>query len=171
VNVTLVFFKSSGSRKDIPLREGRYVIGRTAEADLRLPLPSVSRRHCEIVVDSKGPRARDLGSSNGTYLNDLRLTSETALSPGDTISIGPCRFAIQINGEPAALAGPKPSKPDMSETPPAPAKAAGPDEDDGTDLDETVARTAGIGGKGGSIEDSSIFEFDFDFDDDDAPKL
>jgi len=174
VNVTLVFFKSSGSRKDIPLREGRYVIGRTEEADLRLPLPSVSRRHCEIVVDAKGPRARDLGSSNGTYLNDLRLTSETALGPGDTIAIGPCRFTIQINGQPAHLQNPKPAKPtkaDLSETPPAPPRATGSEEDDGTDLDETVARTAGLGGKGGSIEDSSVFEFDFDFDDDDAPKL
>ena len=172
MNVTLVFFKSSGSRKAIPLRAGRYVIGRTEEADLRLPLPSVSRRHCEIVVDDKGPRARDLGSSNGTYLNDLRLTSETALSAGDTISIGPCRFAIQINGQPATLAGPKPGapKPDLSETPPAPSKAVVGEEDDGTDLDETVARSANLGpGKG--TEDSSVFEFDFDFDDDDAPKL
>lgn len=171
MNVTLVFFKSSGSRKDIPLRMGRYVIGRTAEADLRLPLPSVSRRHCEIVVDEGGPRARDLGSSNGTFLNDLRLTSETPLGPGDTISIGPCRFTIQINGQPAALAIPKPSKPDLSETPPAPARASGVDEEDGTDLDETVARTANLGGPKGGTEDSSIFEFDFDFDDDDAPKL
>jgi predicted component of type VI protein secretion system len=174
VNVTLVFFKSSGTRKDIPLRAGRYVIGRTPEADLRLPLPSVSRRHCEIVVDDDGPRARDLGSSNGTYLNDLRLTSETELGPGDTIGVGPCRFTIQINGQPATIKPPATPGPDLSETPSAPIRAVkpGPDEDDGTDLDETVARTSGIGGpKGAGIEDSSVFDFDFDFEDDDAPKL
>ena len=175
MNVTLVFFKSSGSRKDIPLRAGRYVIGRTPDADLHLPLPSVSRRHCEIVVDDKGPRARDLGSSNGTFLNDMRLTSETALGPGDTIVIGPCRFAIQINGQPATLKMPDEPRPDLSETPVAPARATNvePEEDDdATDLDETVARTSGIGGpKGANIEDSSVFDFDFDFDDEDAPKL
>lgn len=174
MNVNLVFFKSSGSRKDIPLRPGRYVIGRNPDADLRLPLPSVSRRHCEIVVDDSGPRARDLGSANGTYLNDLRLTSETELGPGDTIMIGPCRFTIQINGQPASLNAPAGAAPDLHDTPAAPAKAqtARPEEDDDTDLDETVARTSGIGGpKGASIEDSSVFDFDFDFEDDDAPKL
>ncbi len=179
MNVNLVFFKSSGTRKDIPLRPGRYVIGRNPDADLRLPLPSVSRRHCEIVLDEKSLRARDLGSSNGTYLNDMRLSSETELSPGDTIGVGPCRFTIQINGQPAEPNAPSTPGPDLSETPAAPQKSPQQsplsevtEEDEATDLDETVARSSGLGGpKGAGIEDSSVFDFDFDFEDDDAPKL
>jgi pSer/pThr/pTyr-binding forkhead associated (FHA) protein len=43
---------------------------------------------------------RDLGSANGTYLNNQRITEEE-LSPGDHIVIGPVVFTVRINGDPA----------------------------------------------------------------------
>src|SRR6478672_1466610 len=50
------------------------VIGRHTEADLRLVDPDVSRRHCRIGVEDGMWRIVDLESTNGIYLNGVRLT-------------------------------------------------------------------------------------------------
>src|SRR5699024_2172498 len=66
----------------------------------RIPLSDVSRKHCRIVRDGDALKLEDLGSSNGSYLNGRRVQKEAALSPGDTIQIGPVVFVLQINGVP-----------------------------------------------------------------------
>jgi pSer/pThr/pTyr-binding forkhead associated (FHA) protein len=178
MDVKLVVFKPNGARKDITLSPGRYLIGRQKDAQLRLPLPSVSRHHCEVVHEGEDLRVRDLGSSNGTFCNDERLEAERSLRAGDVLAVGPCRFTVQIDGEPALEApapAPPPPAPDLSETPPAPAAApasAAMDDDD-SDLDETVTKSTGLGSLlgDGITEESSVFDFDFDFEEDDNPQL
>lgn len=104
MDVQLVMFKENGESKRFPLELGKTVIGRREECDLRIPLPEISRQHAMLIVTEKSVTVRDLGSSNGTYLNNKRITEEE-LAAGDHIVIGPVVFTIQINGEPA---NPKP---------------------------------------------------------------
>lgn len=63
------------------------VIGRGPEADLRLPDPGVSRRHAEIQLVDDAVVLVDLGSTNGTLVNDAPVTRRR-LSPGDRIEVG-----------------------------------------------------------------------------------
>ncbi len=72
----------------IALAKDRYVIGRQADADICLDDELVSRRHSEMVVQPDGTVIlRDLGSRNGTYCNERKVT-ERALKDGDLIWIG-----------------------------------------------------------------------------------
>ncbi len=72
-------------------RSVRMVIGRAAGCDFRLQDASVSRRHLELVLGDGGVLLRDLGSGNGTKVNDEKV-AEHRLEDGDEISIGKTRF-------------------------------------------------------------------------------
>jgi pSer/pThr/pTyr-binding forkhead associated (FHA) protein len=63
------------------------VLGRSRSCDLRVGGGDSSRRHAEITGDADGFMIRDLGSTNGTFVNDERV-SEHRLHPGDRIQIG-----------------------------------------------------------------------------------
>jgi len=95
-------FKSDGTRRDFPLVKERVIIGRKVNCDLRIPLTSVSRQHCELTVDRGRVKVRDLGSSNGTYHNSIRV-QEADLSAGDELVIGPVVFTLVVDGQPAQI--------------------------------------------------------------------
>ncbi len=103
---TLVYFKENGERKDFPLKPGKTVVGRKENCGYRIPLSSVSREHCVFELDDDGLRVQDLGSSNGTYVNNKRI-AEVKLKPGDHVVVGPVVFTVQIDGYPT---DPKPVK-------------------------------------------------------------
>lgn len=103
MDVNLVMFKTDGTRKDFPLANPVTVIGRGENCDLRVPLVSVSRRHCELSITGDQLKAKDLASSNGTYVNNKRIT-EMVLSAGDRLVIGPVVFTVQIDGVPEEIA-------------------------------------------------------------------
>lgn len=102
MDVNLVMFKTDGQRKDFPVKSPVTVIGRGENCDLRVPLVSVSRRHCEITVAEDQVKAKDLASSNGTYVNNKRIT-EVTLAAGDRLVVGPVVFTLQIDGAPEAI--------------------------------------------------------------------
>jgi len=105
MDVNLVLFKKNGSRKDFRLPSNVTVIGRRQDCDLCIPLMVVSRKHCEINKTREALTVRDLGSSNGTYLNGKRIT-EAEVRPGDYLQIGPLAFGMQIDGTPEHIAVP-----------------------------------------------------------------
>ena len=72
----------------IALSQHPVVIGRTAPATIILNGGTVSRRHCEITRQGGQLVIADLGSTNGTYLNDARIDIQVPLSDGDTITVG-----------------------------------------------------------------------------------
>ena len=77
------------------LSERPQVIGRTAECDIMVADPNVSRRHAEIWSTPDGVGLRDLGSTNGTLVNGRRI--ETVLvTPHDEISFGSQVFRIEL---------------------------------------------------------------------------
>jgi pSer/pThr/pTyr-binding forkhead associated (FHA) protein len=102
MDVKLVMFKSNGQRKDIAIASPVTVVGRGESCDLRVPLMSVSRNHCEIRNENDSLTVKDLGSSNGTYVNNKRINEET-VSAGDRLVIGPVVFTVQIDGEPEEI--------------------------------------------------------------------
>jgi len=102
MDVLLYMFKDDGEPKAFPIGFGKTVIGRRDDCELRIPLGEISRKHAELIVGEDTVTLRDLGSVNGTYVNNRRI-SEQALAPGDHIIVGPVVFTVQINGEPAKL--------------------------------------------------------------------
>ncbi len=80
--------------KSIPLKKDEFIIGRSNECTLRAGSDAISRRHCSIVRTKTGWFAADLGSRNGTFLNDQRIEEATLLKDGDEIRIGPLSFRI-----------------------------------------------------------------------------
>jgi hypothetical protein len=73
------------------------VLGRGAEADLRLPDTGVSRRHAELRVERDGVRLVDLGSTNGTRVNG-RPVSEALLADGDRVELGATTVVYRQDG-------------------------------------------------------------------------
>ncbi len=100
MNLLLYMFKSTGEPKAFHIEQGKTVIGRRDDCDLRIPLSQISRKHAIITVEEKRAILTDLGSINGTYINNKRVASEEELKPGDHIVIGPVVFTVQIDGEP-----------------------------------------------------------------------
>ena len=75
------------------LDDARLVIGRSSGCQLVLADDSVSRRHAELYVEEGRWLLRDLGSSNGTYVNG-RLVTEAEVRRGDVIYLGGCRLRL-----------------------------------------------------------------------------
>jgi predicted component of type VI protein secretion system len=91
----------------IPLPQGRFLIGREEDCHLRPNSELVSRHHCVFTNDNITLRLRDLGSTNGTFVNGERLKTAVVLKAGDRVSVGKLDFEVVI-GDPAAAAGSAP---------------------------------------------------------------
>ena len=70
------------------LEQEETMVGRDLANDIAISDPEVSRRHARFVVKEGIVFVEDLGSTNGTFLNDTRLSSPQPLRPGDTITFG-----------------------------------------------------------------------------------
>ena len=73
------------------------VVGRSSKSDIQIDQESVSRAHSRIVNSGRAIRIRDLGSTNGTYVND-ELIDERTLEDGDFIKIGRTIFKFLSGG-------------------------------------------------------------------------
>lgn len=74
------------------------MIGRSRDSDLCIPHDTVSRQHCAVWHDEDGFRIRDLGSTNGTRVNDA-VVQEAALRDGDCIVLGETVLRFGCGGE------------------------------------------------------------------------
>ena len=83
-------------RREIALAPGDSLLGREAGAVAWLDSASVSRRHARIVVTAKGATVEDLGSRNGTFVNDARVTTATRLADGDVVRLGSVEMTFRI---------------------------------------------------------------------------
>ena len=68
-------------------------VGRSEDNDLVLSDPEVSRQHARLEPDGPGWRAVDLGSTNGTWINGVRVNT-TAISVGDELAFGAVRYTV-----------------------------------------------------------------------------
>jgi len=83
---------------DFSLAEPEFVIGRAVDCNLRIPNRFVSRHHCELIVNGRDRivRVRDLGSQNGTFVNDGPIIDDCELKDGDRLVVGCVPFEVHI---------------------------------------------------------------------------
>jgi sigma-B regulation protein RsbU (phosphoserine phosphatase) len=91
----VTIFREGRKQQEVATEKRSIVIGREAGCDIVLDDRIVSRRHAEIEVGDDTVVLRDLGSSNGTYVNRERTDSHT-LAPNDAITIG--SFGLKVRG-------------------------------------------------------------------------
>ena len=84
-----------GERR-LSLGEGEHVIGRGADAGVRIDSSKISRRHARIVVRGGGATVEDLGSKNGTFVGTERLTAPRALRNGDQLLVGDVLMVFRL---------------------------------------------------------------------------
>ncbi|HYE07833.1 MAG TPA: adenylate/guanylate cyclase domain-containing protein [Planctomycetota bacterium] len=90
----LVFLTGARAGQVVPVTK-TLLAGRSPECSLEVPDPNTSRQHSRVIYDGVSCSVADNGSSNGTYLNDVRLTSTVKLTPGDIIRLGETRIRFQ----------------------------------------------------------------------------
>jgi len=77
--------------------DGDLVLGRGDSAEIRLEDPFASSRHARIYEQGNSVVVEDLGSTNGTYLNEELLETPRPLHPGDRVRIGDSEFAFEVD--------------------------------------------------------------------------
>jgi adenylate cyclase len=80
--------------QSIDLQLGRtLVVGRAVTSDIPIYDPTISRRHAEVALTNHGVRVKDLGSSNGTFLNGARI-AEAEAAANDVVTFGKVAFKV-----------------------------------------------------------------------------
>ncbi len=93
----VLVFGASGSPEDqFEIQRPEISIGRSPKCDVKLTDKRSSREHARIVKRDKGFYLVDLGSANGTNVNDVRVEGEIELNSGDRIQIGDTPFTFQV---------------------------------------------------------------------------
>ncbi len=83
----LVIIYGDDLGRRVPLGAEPCIVGRSSKCDVQLDQESVSRNHARVSLAGDGYSIRDLGSTNGTYVND-ELVDEIMLRDGDQLKIG-----------------------------------------------------------------------------------
>jgi phosphoserine phosphatase RsbU/P len=94
---TLILLQGQNAGRQFTCDHSMTSIGRQADCVVCLDDPAVSRKHACIVQDGPDFFVEDLGSSNGTYVNGLRIESRKLLSESDTLQIGPYVLALRLH--------------------------------------------------------------------------
>jgi pSer/pThr/pTyr-binding forkhead associated (FHA) protein len=78
----------------VTLPPGEYVIGRNPDVEIFADTPLISRRHARLTINYDYLVLEDLGSSNGTYINDTPVAEATRLYPNQAIRLGDIQLEI-----------------------------------------------------------------------------
>jgi hypothetical protein len=86
------------------------VIGRSADCSLRIASSLVSRQHCKFTITEEAVMVRDLGSSNGTFVNGTKLApnQDYEIEPNSQLSVGGVMFVVRFDAPVAAVIAPAP---------------------------------------------------------------
>ncbi len=91
----IVVHAPSGSPRVLGLAGHGVTLGRSGHADVLVDDLYVSDEHAQILPDDGGWSVRDLGSTNGTFLNGAKVTHPTPLAAGDQIRLGKTRIEVR----------------------------------------------------------------------------
>jgi pSer/pThr/pTyr-binding forkhead associated (FHA) protein len=111
MELKLVVLAGAKEGLEIPLKKDKFLIGRAKECALRAGSEAISRRHCVIFRVKDRWAVRDLGSRNGTHVNDQRIETPVRLRPGDELRVGPLKFRV------ASVAAEQPKADEESKAP------------------------------------------------------
>jgi pSer/pThr/pTyr-binding forkhead associated (FHA) protein len=102
MNASLRVLIGDSVEDTIEVSQGKFLIGREVDCQLRYDSPFLSRHHCVLLLDEFTLRIRDLGSKNGTFVNGHRIgggegAGETILMDGDSVRIGEIILEIVLD--------------------------------------------------------------------------
>lgn len=83
--------------KEVVLAKETTLVGRESGCDLVLPVESVSARHAELRITPQGVMLKDLGSTNGTFVNGQKV-KEKLLADGDQLAFDVVKFKLSAPG-------------------------------------------------------------------------
>lgn len=165
MEVVLVRIAKNGTTLPVPLARQKTLVGRLDDCHIRVPIAGISRKHCEFVVDDDSVELNDLDSSNGTYVNQNRISS-VELAAGDLVSFGGLVFVVRVDGAPSKIDAQALFKQGL----PVQNASAGAVQLTADSHKKTAQMTVPqteIGDVLGDLNDeSSMMDFEFDFDDD-----
>lgn len=134
LQVELKVLEGRQAGKTIPLNAKQFLIGREQDCHLRPNSDLVSRHHCVFTVDDFAVRLRDLGSTNGTFVNGARIETQVTLKAGDKVNVGKLAFEMLIQPGAAKVAAAVATPPTVA---PAPVQIQS-DSDSAVDTSATV---------------------------------
>ncbi len=100
MSIWLVMRTNDGGERPFLLEKVRTIVGRETRCDVRIAVPTVDDRHCELVLDGDQVTIRDLGSSTGTLHNGSPV-EQAVLAHDDTVTVGPVTFVVRVEPGPA----------------------------------------------------------------------
>ena len=103
---------ATSGEQTIDVKQGStLIVGRAVNSDVPIYDPTISRQHAQVSLQNGGVLVKDLGSSNGTFLNGSRIT-EAVAAPNDVVMFGKVSFYVREVAPPKAEAAPaRPEKP------------------------------------------------------------
>jgi len=96
MDVILKVLEGAKRGTKISVKKDEFLIGRSQKCHLCAGSTSVSRHHCTITRKDAAVSIKDLGSRNGTLVNDQKIIEEVELSSGDQITIGTLKLLVTI---------------------------------------------------------------------------
>jgi predicted component of type VI protein secretion system len=100
MNYVLQVVRGRSASTTLKLADGVTSIGRHDDCLIRIKSAQVSRRHCEVFEVSDKLTIRDLGSSNGTFVNGRKVDGQQVLKPGDELTVGAVTLRVAKIGQP-----------------------------------------------------------------------
>ena len=108
MTIWLAMKTADGDERSFPITKRRTIIGRDSRCDLRIAVPSVAEKHCEILLNGDVAEVHDLDSYTGTFRNGDRV-DRAILDINDRLTIGPATFVLR-RLEVAVVSGDKRSR-------------------------------------------------------------
>jgi hypothetical protein len=94
--------KTAGLEKLLELKLGANRIGRSSENDFQIVHSTISSTHCELILKDSDVILRDLGSTNGTFLNGEKVR-EARLAAGQTVRLGDVELLVETTDVSVAI--------------------------------------------------------------------
>lgn len=115
-NFRLTIIKGFNKGEVFPLEDEEIIIGRGEENGIVLNIAEVSRTHAVLTKAEEGYMIKDLGSTNGTFVDKKRIGGKYLLKPGDTIMLGDAIYlTYQADADPEETV--VSARPDFDEVP------------------------------------------------------
>src|SRR5262245_26805242 len=99
----LIVHPGTAQAWEIPLKDGINTVGRGDHNDFAIPDDSVSTSHCEVFVFGRTVKLKDLGSTNGTHIDDS-LVTEIVLEPGQKFRMGTVELLFEADSSKKSFA-------------------------------------------------------------------